>query len=73
MSARYAAFYALPHEIPCNFARRFPLYGVRADGLPLRKSGIGLERALQWKELNIHNNENPAHDTPKRNFTPHDD
>jgi hypothetical protein len=35
-SARYATFYALPHEIPCNLARRFPLYGVEADGLPLR-------------------------------------
>ena len=27
---------SIPHEIPCNFARRFPLYGVEADGLPLR-------------------------------------
>ena len=35
-SAHYATFYAIPHEIPCNFARRFPLYGVEADGLPLR-------------------------------------
>src|SRR5665811_2065803 len=23
-------------EIPCNLARRFPLYGVEVDGLPLR-------------------------------------
>ena len=27
---------SIPHEIPCNFARRFPLYGVEADGRPLR-------------------------------------
>ena len=24
------------HEIPCNLAWHFPLYGVEADGLPLR-------------------------------------
>ena len=27
---------SIPHEISCNFARRFPLYGVEVDGLPLR-------------------------------------
>ena len=27
---------SIPREISCNFARRFPLYGVEADGLPLR-------------------------------------
>ena len=27
---------SIPHEIPCNLARRFPLYEVEADGLPLR-------------------------------------
>ena len=26
---------SIPREISCNFARRFPLYGVEADGLPL--------------------------------------
>jgi len=34
-SAHDARFSAIPHEIPCNLARRFPLYGVEADGLPL--------------------------------------
>ena len=28
--------YSILREIPCNLARRFPLYGVEADGLPLR-------------------------------------
>ena len=27
---------SIPREISCNLARRFPLYGVEADGLPLR-------------------------------------
>ena len=27
---------SIPREIPCNLARRFPLYGVEADGLFLR-------------------------------------
>jgi hypothetical protein len=27
---------SIPRKIPCNLARRFPLYGVEADGLPLR-------------------------------------
>ncbi len=34
--ARHVTFYAIPNEIPCNLARRFPLYGVEADGLSLR-------------------------------------
>ena len=55
---------SVPHEIPCNFARRFPLYGVEADGLHLRKAGIDLEHALPQKELNRHINEDSAHDTP---------
>src|ERR1035441_2286720 len=28
--------YSIPHKIPCNLSRRFPLYGVEAGGLPLR-------------------------------------
>ena len=27
---------SIPYEIPCNLARRFPLYGMEAYGLPLR-------------------------------------
>jgi hypothetical protein len=28
--------YSIPQKILCNLSRRFPLYGVEADGLPLR-------------------------------------
>jgi hypothetical protein len=42
-NAHPATFYAIPHEISCNLARRFPLYGMGASGLPLRvaRSGKG--------------------------------
>ena len=33
------------HQIPCNFVRPFPLYGVEADGFPAR--------AAQRKEPNV--------------------
>ena len=35
-SAHYPTFYGISHDIFCNLSRCFPLYGVDADGLPLR-------------------------------------
>jgi len=37
--------YSIPQEISCNFSRRFPLYGVEADGLPAK--------AEQRKAVNV--------------------
>src|ERR1019366_2175525 len=40
--------YSIPHEVPCNLSRRFPLYGVEADGLPAK--------AAQRKAANVDKN-----------------
>src|ERR1035437_9860680 len=40
--------YSIPHEIPCNLSRRFPLYRVEADGLPAK--------AAQLKEPSVDKN-----------------
>ena len=37
--------YSIPHKIPCNLSRRFPLYLVGAGNLP--------PKAAQRKELNV--------------------
>src|ERR1035441_10790584 len=37
--------YSIPHKIPCNLSRRFPLYGVEAGGLPVKSA--------QRKEANV--------------------
>jgi ankyrin repeat protein len=45
--------HSIPHKIPRNLSRSFPLYGVEAGGLPLREAGINLKHALPQKELNM--------------------
>ena len=40
--------YSIPHKIPCNLCRRFPLYGVEAGGLPAKTA--------QRKEVNVDKN-----------------
>jgi len=48
--------YSIPQQIPCNLSRRFPLYGVKAGGLPAK--------AAQRKEANVDKNHNEKRDRP---------
>src|ERR1035441_1030281 len=43
------------HEISCNFARRFPLYGVEADGL-LAKTAQPKEASVETADMDNRTN-----------------
>jgi len=49
--------YSIPHEIPRNLSRRFPLYGVEASGLPakaIERNGLNVKQDHRTSETQLH-------------------